>query len=114
MSQLIDWEYYDSHFPAIVPEAKFYPIEAQAEIELYKVVKPYMDIPLERKQDCVFQLCNLMYSNMDVLSGKNPVASVSNNGYSESYTAQDITQLREKMKELIYECIGTRLAGAFQ
>lgn len=112
MSQLINWEYYSSHFPSIIPEKQFQAIETQAEIEMNKVVKPYMNISDEAKQDCVFQLCNFLYSNQTTLGGKG-VTSVSNNGYSESYSLQSTAQAREAMEELIYNCIGTRLAGAF-
>lgn len=112
MSQLIDWEYYCSHFPNVVPEKQFAAVEAQAEIEMNKVVKPYMEISEDRKKDCVFQLCNFLYSNQTTLGGKG-VTSVSNNGYSENYSLQSTAQVREAMEELIYDCIGTRLAGAF-
>lgn len=109
---IINWEYYSSHFPVIIPEKQFESVERQAEIEYNKVVKPYMDISEENKQNTVFQLCNFLYSNQTTLSGK-AVTSVSNNGYSESYAVTKKEQLNESIKELIYDCIGTRLAGAF-
>ena len=37
MPQIIDWEYYISHFPNIVPESKFDAVEQQAEIEFRKL-----------------------------------------------------------------------------
>lgn len=112
MSQIIDWEYYSSHFPNIVPEKQFTAVERQAEIEYNKVVKPYMDISEENKQNTVFQLCNFLYANQTSLSGK-AVTSVNNNGYSESYAVSTKEQMNASIKELIYDCIGTRLAGAF-
>ena len=113
MSQIIDWEYYISHFPNnIVPDKQFIAVEKQAEIEYRKVVKPYMDIPVENEQDAVFQLCNFLYANRAAMSGK-AVTSVNNNGYSESYAVQTKAQAQEAMQELIYDCIGTRLAGVF-
>ncbi|MCM1159376.1 MAG: hypothetical protein NC300_11435 [Bacteroidales bacterium] len=109
---IIDWEYYSSHFPNIIPQKQFFAVERQAEVEYYKVIKPYMDISEERKQNTVFQLCNYLYSNRAVISGR-AVTSVSNNGYSESYAVQTKEQAEDAMRELIYDCIGTRLAGVF-
>lgn len=108
----IDWEYYSSHFPNVIPENQFAAVEAQAEIEYDNVVYPYMEIPEERKKNTIFQLCNFLYSNRDVLSGRN-VASVNNNGYSESYAVQTSEQARNAMQELIYDGTGIRMAGAF-
>lgn len=112
MSQIIDWEYYSSLFPQCVPEKVFDSVERQAEIEYNKVVKPYMEISEERQKQTIFQLCNFLYANQDLLSGK-AVTSVNNNGYSESYSLSSPEQVRSAMRELIYEGIGTRLAGAF-
>ena len=109
---IIDWEYYSSHFPTVVPERQFEAVEAQAETEYKKVVKPYMNIPEERQKDTIFQLCNFLWSNQTTLAGKS-VTSVNNNGYSESYALQSAAQAQEAMEELIYKGIGTRLAGAF-
>ena len=107
MSKIIDWEYYSSHFPNVVPEKQFEAVEAQAETEYKKVVKPYMNISEERQKDTIFQLCN-----QTTLAGHS-VTSVNNNGYSESYALQSTAQAQEAMEELIYKGIGTRLAGAF-
>lgn len=111
---MIDWEYYSSHFPAPVPERKFEAVERQAELEFKKVVHEYMreEIPLERQQDAVFQLCNFIFLNAEILAGK-AISSASNAGYSESYVLQTADQAADAMRKLIYRCIGTRLAGAF-
>lgn len=112
MSQMIDWEYYTSHFPNVIPEKQFEAVERQAEVEYNKVVKPYMEVPEERQQDAVFQICNFLYTNKAALSGK-AVASVSNNGYSETYAVRTKEQCEDSLRELIYDCIGIRLAGVF-
>ncbi len=112
MSKIIDWEYYSSHFPNVVPEKQFEAVETQAEIEYNKVVKPYMEIHEARQKDTIFQLCNFLWSNQTTLAGHS-VASVNNNGYSESYVLQSTAQAQEAMEELIYKGIGTRLAGTF-
>lgn len=113
MSQMIDWEYYSSHFPTPIPERKFGYVEEQAELEFRRVVKPYMlsEISEERQKDCIFQLCNFIYSNAGALAGK-ALSSVSNRGYSESYVTGS-EDVRETMRELIYECCDIRLAGVF-
>lgn len=110
--RIIDWEYYSAHFPNIVPEKQFAAVEAQAEIEYNNVVHEYMEISEERQKNTIFQLCNFLYSNSAVISGK-AVTSVNNNGYSESYAIQTAEQAKDAIRELIYDCIGTRLAGAF-
>lgn len=112
MSQIIDWEYYSSHFPQVVPEGQFESVEEQAEIEYREVIKPYMNVSSVKEKNCIFKLCNFIYSNSDVLYGK-AVTSVSNNGYSESYGMQSFEQASEQMRELIYKTTGVRLAGAF-
>ena len=112
MSQIIDWEYYSSHFPNVVPQNQFENVERQAEIEYNRVIHPYMEIPEERQQDTIFQLCNFIYTNKASLSGK-AVKSVSNNGYSESYAVAGRDEFNASVRELIYECAGVRLAGAF-
>lgn len=112
MSRIIDWEYYSSHFPNLIPEEQFEAVENQAEIEYEEVVKPYMNISATKEKDCIFKLCNFIYENKDILYGKS-VVSVSNNGYSESYGMKNFEQAAEQMKEIIYSAIGTRLAGAF-
>lgn len=109
---VIDWEYYSSHFPNVIPESQFAAVEAQAEIEYNNVVHPYMEIPEEKKKNTIFQLCNFLYSNMAVLSGRS-VTSVNNNGYSETYAIKTTEQARDAMQELIYDGIGVRLAGVF-
>ncbi len=109
---IIDWEYYSSHFPNIVPQTAFVAVERQAEKEYCKVIQPYMDIPEERKQDTIFQICNFLYSNQAAASGK-AVTSVSNNGYSESYAVSTKEQFADSIRELIYDCTGVRLAGVF-
>jgi hypothetical protein len=112
MSQIIDWEYYSSHFPQVVPEAQFAAVEQQAEAEFNRVVKPYMEVPEGRQKETVFQLCNFLYTNRAGLSGKS-VKSVSNNGYSESYAVSGRDELAGSIRELIYEYADIRLAGAF-
>lgn len=112
MPQIIDWEYYISHFSNIVPESKFDAVEQQAEIEYRKVVGEYMDVDPVDEKNAIFQICNFLYTNQAGLSGK-AVSSVNNNGYSESYALQNKEQLMDSMREMIYDCIGTRLAGVF-
>ena len=111
---IIDWEYYSSHFPSPIPERKFAAVEAQAELEFEKVVPAYLrnELSENRKKDTIFQICNFLYANADLFSGRS-VASASNNGYSESYAVQTTAQAKEELRKLIYDCIGTRLAGVF-
>ena len=114
MSQIIDWEYYNSHFPNPVPESSFDAVEAQAEVELNKVVPSYVmeNVPPEKRQDCAFQLCNFLYAVASGGAGSG-LSSVSNDGYSESYAIKTREELQAEKENIIFSCIGTRLAGAF-
>lgn len=112
MSQIINWEYYISHFPQVVPQNQFDAVERQAEVEYNRVIKPYMEIAEEKQQDTIFQLCNFIYTNKAAISGKS-VKSVSNNGYSESYAVASRDEFNDAIRELIYECADVRLAGAY-
>ena len=103
---VIDWEYYSSHFPVVIPESNFAAVEAQAEEE-YK-----RDISEDRQKSTIFRLCNFLYSNQEVIAGSG-VTSVNNNGYSETYAISNMQQATEQIREIIYDGIGTRLAGAF-
>lgn len=109
---IINWEYYSSHFPTVVPQRQFEAVEAQAEAEYNRIAKPYMQIPDERAQDTVFKLCNFLWTNQPAVAGR-AVTSVNNNGYSESYAITNPEQVQQSIDEIIYKGIGTRLAGAF-
>lgn len=110
----IDWEYYSSHFPNPIPKKSFDAVLNQAELEFCETVPKYIWDGMEesRKQNCMFNLCNFIYQNESVLSGS-AVTSVGNNGYSETYAFRTPDAARDAMKKLIYDSIGTRLAGAF-
>ena len=109
---IINWEYYSSHFPTVVPQRQLEAVEAQAETEYNRIVKPYMQIPENRAQDTVFKLCNFLWTNQSAVAGR-AVTSVNNNGYSESYAITNPEQVQQSIDEIIYKGIGTRLAGAF-
>ena len=112
--KIIDWEYYSSHFPNPIPKKNFDAVLNQAELEFGETVPKFMQDTIEgsRKQNCIFKLCNFIYQNEAVLSGS-ALTSAGNNGYSESYAFQTPDAARNAMKKLIYDSIGTRLAGAF-
>ena len=111
---IIEWEYYNSHFPRIVPETEFAPVETQAEAEFNRIVPQYLQDTLtdDKKQNAIFAVCNYLYSKAQGHSGEG-VSSVSNNGYSESYVVTTQDQAETELREIIYSKIGTRLAGAF-
>lgn len=111
---IIDWEYYNSHFPRVMPESEFAPVETQAEAEFNRIVPTYLQDTLTDavKQNCIFAVCNHLYNQAQGSAGSG-VTSVSNNGYSESYAVTTQEQAETELRELIYSKIGTRLAGAF-
>lgn len=111
---IIDWEYYNSHFPRVVPQGEFPAVETQAEAEFDRIVPQYLQDTLTDaiKQNCIFAVCNKLYQSASGSAGQG-VTSVSNNGYSESYAITTQEQAEAELREIIYSKIGTRLAGAF-
>ena len=119
MSPLVDWEYYSSTHGKITEEG-FDHAESLAEKEVRLVVgwARWQTISedafyYEQLRDCI---CNVMDKMAeDVVSGKGKgVASVSNDGYSESYAVQTEEQLRNELQSSIRAWLsGNGLAGAY-
>lgn len=111
---LIDWEYYNSHFPRVIQQSDFSAVETQAEAEFNRIVPQYLQDTLTDaiKQNTIFAVCNYLYTQAQGSAGSG-VSSVSNNGYSESYVVTTQDQAETELREIVYSKIGTRLAGAF-
>lgn len=119
MSQLVNWEDYSSLFDK-VPEGEFNRYERLAEIEVRNVIGPIrwaciteQTFGYKQLKDCVCNVVNSLYDADNSAQGKG-IASVSNDGYSESYTVQTATQAKTELQSMIKRWLsGTGLVGAY-
>ena len=119
MSQIVDWEYYCSLFDK-VKQGDFAKAELRAEREVCKVIGPIRWATIttntfgyEQLKDCICEVINKNAEN-EILSQRKGIHSVSNDGYSESYSQVSEEQLANEMRMLITNCLsGTGLVGAY-
>lgn len=119
MSQLVNWEYYSSLYSKVSPE-DFARYELQAEKEVQKVIGlirwahiTEQTFGYEQLKDCICNVVNALYDADNSAQGKG-IASVSNDGYSESYTVQTASQAKAELQKMIrYWLSGTGLVGAY-
>ena len=122
MAAIVTWSYYSSLHNIITDETEFTQAEALAEQEVRSVIGPVRWSEITEDtfgydvlQDCI---CNVVdKSTMDARSGKGTgIASVSNDGYSESFatTAQTREALTEEMRGCIRQWLsGSGMVGAY-
>ena len=122
MAAIVDWSYYSSLHDVITVESDFDKAEALAEKEVRSVIGPirWAEITSDTfgydvLKDCI---CNVIdKSTKDAQSGKgNGVASVSNDGYTETFA--QVAQTQEDLTEELHGCIrqwlsGTGMVGAY-
>ena len=119
MPQIVDWEYYNSLFDKIA-EDDFERAELRAEKEVCNVIGPIRWATIttdtfgyEQLKDCICSVVNKMAEN-ESLSERKGINSVSNDGYSESYSQISEEQLADEMQMLIIRSLsGTGLVGAY-
>ena len=119
MSQIVNWEYYDSLHSSVKKE-EFEKAEARAEKEVCRVIGPIRWATIsedtfgyEQLQDCICNVIDKMEEDKKSGKGKG-VSSVSNDGYSESYVVQTEEQLRNELQSSIRSWLsGTGLVGAY-
>ena len=119
MSQIVNWEYYNSLFDKIKQE-DFERAELKAEKEVRKVIGSIRWATIttdtfgyEQLKDCICEVIDKMVEN-ESLKQRKGINSISNDGYSESYSQVSEKQLIEEMQILIMNCLsGTGLVGAY-
>ncbi len=119
MSPLVNWERYSALHDKVTEE-KFDRAEAIAEKEVQSVVgwMRWRNLSeeafyFEQLQDCICNVIDKMADDTSSGKGKG-LASVSNDGYSESYAVQTEEQLRNELHSSIRVWLsGTGLAGAY-
>lgn len=123
----IDWEYYSSLYDNI-PQDKFVAFEKKASIKLNIVTHMRVskfcsnydeatatDFEKQVHSQIQLTMCELMNKmfNQDIHSIGEGIASVSNDGYSESYEIKTASQKEEELLRVIRSGLsGTGLAGA--
>ncbi len=118
MDQIVDWEYYSSHFDKKVTEDTFDIAEERAEDEVKLVIGwiRFAEIDseafyYEQLKKCI---CNAINKSAEQGASGKGIASVSNDGYSESYTIQTETQAIAELQGCIKHWLsGTGLVGAY-
>lgn len=119
MDRIVDWEYYSS-LHSEVNESDFEKAELRAEKEVCTVIGPIRWAAItedtfgyEQLQDCICNVIDQMTGDDRSGRGKG-ISSVSNDGYSESYTIQTGEQLRGELHGCIRAWLsGTGLVGAY-
>lgn len=119
MSQIVNWEYYSSLYSK-VSEDDFSKAEQMAEKAVCSVIGPIRWAKIteetfgyEQFKDCICQVIDKMAAD-DAAGLGEGVASVSNDGYSESYVIQTAEQRTADLKSYIRSWLsGTGLVGAY-
>ena len=122
MAALVSWEYYSSLY-SVVTEGQFETAEALAEKEVIKVVGliHWSELNLQHLEDEIYgdQLMDCICKVINYLAeapkaqGRG-VASVSNDGYSESYVLQTQSQADDELGKNIRAWLsGTGLVRAY-
>ena len=119
MSQKVTWEYYSSLYNK-VNESDFDRAEMLAEREVCSVIGIVRWATITEDtfgydvlKDCICNVIDKMAE--DEASGKGKgINSVSNDGYSESYSVVDATDLKNELQSSIKAWLsGTGLVGAY-
>ena len=119
MAGIVDWGHYSSLYSKI-KETDFDRAETLAEKEVRTVIGPirWANITVdtfgfEILQDCICKVMDKQAENEESGRAKG-IASVSNDGYSESYVTQTEEEVRKQLRKSICEWLsGTGLVGAY-
>lgn len=116
----VNWEYYSSLCCKVRDDIEFNRLEAQAEREVRNVIGPIRWATItedtfgyQQLKDCICNVIDKLAENKTSGAGKG-IASVSNDGYSESYVIQTESQMRSELQSSIKAWLsGTGLVGAY-
>lgn len=120
MSQIVNWEYYGSLHSKVDTSASFDRYEALAEKECKNVIGAirWADINEDTfgydvLKDCICNVIDKMVDDENSGRGRG-IASVSNDGYSETYAQTDSADLRNDMSASVRAWLsGTGLVRAY-
>lgn len=116
---IVNWDDYSSLYSKI-EQTEFDRYEALAEKEVKKVIGAIRWATIETEtfgyeelKDCICNVMNRLFENENSGRGRG-IASVSNDGYSETYTLTSESALHDEMVISIREWLsGTGLVGAY-
>lgn len=120
MTNIVNWEYYNSLY-STVDETKFSKLEPVAENQVRTVIGVYRwngidpdAFYYDQLKHCICMVIDklAMYEKSGVGTG---LASVSNDGYTESFAIQTQPQMLADLRSCIVQWLsGTGLAGAYK
>ena len=109
---ILDWEYYNSHFPK-VSEEDFNKLNYSCSVLVYRKlaleIEELSEDELIMVKDCICNVINYTYSN---LQSEN-ISSISNDGYSVSYAQKNESEKKQGLKDIIHEWLGYLHVGEF-
>lgn len=119
MSHIVTWEYYSSLSSKLSKE-EFEKIVVKAEKEVKSVIGPIKWAQITEKtfgydvlKDCICNTVDKIIDDCNSGKGKG-ISSVSNDGYSETYSVETEAQLRNELQSSIKAWLsGTGLVGAY-
>lgn len=99
---IINWEYYNSHFPKL-SEDRFKALAYQAERLVLKRLNTTEFGEFENDvKDCI---CNVI-NELDIQREYNGVTSISNDGYSKSFATSTKEGYAQSIEDIIYQWLG--------
>lgn len=120
MTNIVSWEYYNSLYNT-VDQTAFARLEALAEKQVRIVVGTLRwnsidpgHFYYDQLKDCICRMIDKLavYERSAIGTG---LASVSNDGYTESYTIQTQPQMADELRSCVIQWLsGTGLAGAYR
>lgn len=119
MNNIVTWEYYNSLYNK-VGQDEFTRLEPLAEKRILSVIGHYKwnhidesAFYFDQLKDCICQVVNKL-ADMDKSGAGRGLASVSNDGYSESYAVQTASEYDKEIRTCITHGLsGTGLTSAF-
>lgn len=102
---VLDWEYYNSHFPKLTEEdfkKTVYSSSVLVYRQLVKEIDQLSENELTMVKDCICNVINYTYS---VQENQN-LSSVSNDGYSVSYAQKSHEETKKGLNEIYDTWLG--------
>ncbi len=102
---VLDWEYYNSHFPKINEEEFNKNVYSAERYVLKKLKKSFNEYSTEQQiniKDCICNVINYLAST----SKYEGISSVSNDGYSVSYSQKTEMNTQKGLKSILNEWLG--------
>ena len=103
---VVDWEYYNSHFPKISEEEFDKHVYQSQRLVLKRLPKDFNEYTESDQTDIKDCICNVLNYKSVAEASANGVSSISNDGYSESYVQQSKSDVNDNVNSIIYEWIG--------